>query len=106
MHADGEPRTRAINLDLAEGRLIFEALAELPFKQVFGLIGRLNRMANEIAGRGGNLAERQSFRLDADELELIRHALGGLPFKRVNALLASLREQTREDAEGAADGRA
>jgi hypothetical protein len=92
-------RAYAISLVLAEAQLVFEALAELPFKQVYELIGRLNRQANELAVQGGDVAARQVYRLDAAEFALVLRALGELPFSRVHDLLASLNEQARAQAD-------
>lgn len=92
-------RAYAVNLVLAEAQLVFEALAELPFKQVYELIGRLNRQANELAAQGGDVAARQAYRLDAAEFDLVLRALGELPFSRVHDLLAHLNEQARVQAD-------
>lgn len=77
-----------ITLSLAEGGLVMEALAELPFKTVFGLIGELNRQANE---HDGMIAHE--FVFERADLALIVKALGELPYSRVHALLANLHEQ-------------
>ena len=106
MTAASARRAYAISLALAEAQLVFEALAELPFKRVYELIGRLNRMANEVAAQGGDASARQDYRLDAAELELVVYALSQMPFSRVHALVASLNEQARAQADtspGAAD---
>lgn len=97
MKAEGDRRVYAINLNLAEGQLVFEALAERPFKQVYELIGRLNHRANEVAAQGGHANTPQVYRLDAAELDLMVRALGELPFNRVHVLLANLHEQARAD---------
>ncbi len=104
MKADGDRRIYAIHLDLAEGQLVFEALAERPFKQVYELIGRLNHRANEVASQGGDVTTPQIYRLDAAELDLIARALGELPFNRVHALLASLHEQAQAGVDAVAHG--
>ena len=87
MVANGKPVR--IVLTTAEGALVLEALAELPFKTVFELIGELNRQANDGTAAGGSHA----FILDRASLMLIVKALGELPYSRVHALLANLNAQ-------------
>lgn len=77
--------TVSITLRDDEGRLVIAALAELPFKTVFELIGDLNRQA--VAGAG------QRYQLDRDSLALILGALAQLPYERVHRLLAALERQ-------------
>lgn len=89
--SDG-PGQFTLHLTLAEAQLIFEALAELPFKYVYELIGKLNSRANEIASREAGTAS-QAYVLEAQELALVIRALGALPFNRVHGLLAKLNEQ-------------
>ncbi len=97
MTVGGDRRDYAIHLDLAEGQLVFEALAECPFKQVYELIGRLNYRANEVAEQGGDVTLPQVYHLDAAELDLVTRALSELPYGRVHRLLASLNEQVQAD---------
>ncbi len=104
MKADGDRRIYAIHLDLAEGQLVFEALAERPFKQVYELIGRLNHRANEVAAQGDHVNTPQVYRLDAADLDLMVRALSELPFNRVHTLLASLNEQARAGVDAVAHG--
>lgn len=72
-----------------EGRLVIEALAELPFKAVFELIGDLNRQAVDGAGGPGG----RPYHIGRDDLELMLRALAQLPYERVHRLLAALRTQ-------------
>lgn len=92
----------ALRLHADEGALVIEALAELPFKAVFELIGRLNRQANAAGASGAGPAAR--YLVSAADLELIVAALGQLPYQRVYRLLAALREQL--DSQPAACGQA
>jgi hypothetical protein len=85
----------AVPLDLGEGQLVFEALAELPFKHVYALIGKLNSQANAVAAQGDPY-ERQVYMLEGHELKLVLQALGGLPFNRVHGLLTRLNELARQ----------
>jgi len=87
-----------IHLNVNDGKIIFEALAELPFKYVYDLIGKLNRQAN------------QSLASECDEFALLRHtlgwqeigliikALGGMPFNRVHRLVANLSAQIQQQS--------
>jgi hypothetical protein len=86
MVASGKPVR--IVLTTAEGALVLEALAELPFKTVFELIGELNRQATD-----GAAGDAHAFILDRSSLVLIVKALGELPYSRVHALLANLNAQ-------------
>ena len=86
-------RMLVIHLSLQEGNLLLEALAELPFKSVFELIGKLNQQANELFAPGISPEERQRFVFIEAELSLAIKALGNLPYHRVHALLSSLHQQ-------------
>ena len=85
----------------AQGNLMLEALAERPFKQVFEVIGVLNRQAEQFvaaqAQAAGNAIEardaRAAFTLSASELRLTLEALGDLPYRRVQPLLQDLHAQ-------------
>jgi hypothetical protein len=77
-----------------EGNLIIEALAECPFKQVYELIGKLNRQAN--AGRNADMGARQDFLFTSAEMKLTLAALGNLPFSRVHLLMGELHHQMQE----------
>ena len=89
MAADG--KGLRIALTAAEGGLVVEALAELPFKTVFELIGELNRQANLQGDAGGH-----EFALYPAQLALIVKALGELPYARVHVLMAALHAQVAE----------
>lgn len=86
-------RMLVIHLSLQEGNLLLEALAELPFKSVFELIGKLNQQANELFAPGIAPQERQRFVFVEAELSLAIKALGNLPYHRVHALLSGLHQQ-------------
>lgn len=82
----------------AQGNLMLEALAERPFKQVFEVIGVLNRQADQFAAdepaavRESGRA-RVAFVFSASELRLTLEALGDLPYRRVQPLLQDLHAQ-------------
>ncbi|MBS0496780.1 MAG: hypothetical protein JSR51_03910 [Proteobacteria bacterium] len=86
-------RVLTIRLNVQEGGLLLEALAELPFKSVFELIGKLNQQAHELFAPGCAQHERQRFVLTESELALTIKALGNLPYHRVHELLADLNRQ-------------
>jgi hypothetical protein len=86
-----ESRTVQLQMDVDGGRIVFEALGEMPFKLVYTLIGKLNRQANRSLARSGNRAA--CYYLSPDELGLIVKALGELPFQRVFRLLESINTQ-------------
>lgn len=103
--------TLALRAD--QGALVIEALAELPFKTVFELIGRLNRQANGVdpaAGvrlgvdpaAGADAGGALPYVVGAADLELIVGALGRLPYNRVHRLLAALEQQLRAHGAGPA----
>ncbi|MFP5394277.1 MAG: hypothetical protein ACLGI6_22515 [Gammaproteobacteria bacterium] len=82
----------AVALDVQQGRLVMEALAARPFREVFELIGRLNAWA----GAAFAISERDAgapFALTQAELALVIEALGELPYRRVHVLVGSLQSQ-------------
>lgn len=90
----GEEVMLTVALRPEEGNLIIEALAECPFKQVYELIGKLNRQAN--AGRSACAGAAQDFLFTPAEMKLTITALGNLPFSRVHALMGELHRQMQE----------
>ena len=94
----GHPAQKAfqIHLSVSEGKIVFEALAELPFKYVYDLIGKLNRQAIQNSPGGDNEMVRLRLTLDLPEIGLIIKALGGLPFNRVHRLVDKLSAQLQQ----------
>ncbi len=86
-------RTFLIYLTLEEGNLLLEALAELPFKLVFELIGELNQQANTLFSGHEDFHEKQRFSFSGQEVNLAIKALGVLPYNRVHLLLSNLNQQ-------------
>ncbi len=85
----------SLQLNLQQGNLILEALAERPFKLVFELIGMLNQQAamqlpSDTETGADNIIH---FELSAAQLRLVIEALGDLPYNRVHQLLAQLHQQ-------------
>ena len=89
-----EEKAFVINLTVDEGRTVFEALAEQPFKYVFELIGNINKQANEAVDRSDKDAPT-TYTVTGQELKLIVQALAGMPFERVHELIANLNGQIR-----------
>ncbi|MCE3604304.1 hypothetical protein LXA47_11900 [Massilia sp. P8910] len=81
-----------LSLRADQGALVIEALAELPFKTVFDLIGRLNRQANA-ADAGADADAARAYSVSVPDLQLIVGALRLLPYHRVHLLMDALEEQ-------------
>lgn len=92
---DPAQKTYIINLDINAGKMLFEALAELPFKYVYELIGKLNRQANQCAPPAGRAKALHSYSLSLQEIGLMINALGQMPFNRVHKLVQNLNGQVR-----------
>jgi hypothetical protein len=87
----------SVQLTLGHSQLILQALAELPFKTVFELIGQLNQQTHRLFSHDAVDSERmQTFVLSASDLALCIKALGEMPFKRVSALLSHLNREILE----------
>ncbi|MDE2387607.1 MAG: hypothetical protein KGN35_00740 [Betaproteobacteria bacterium] len=86
-------RVLTIELNMQEGNLLLEALAECPFKLVFELIGKLNQQASELFAPGAVQQERQRFVFSESELSFSIKALSNMPYHRVHELLADLNRQ-------------
>ena len=94
-----EEKVFEISLTAAEGRTVFEALAEQPFKHVFELIGNINNQANEALDRSDNDAPA-TYTITGKELAIIVSALGNMPFERVHELIANLNRQIGDRGSG------
>jgi hypothetical protein len=89
-----------LQLSLAQGNLILEALAERPFKQVFELIGSLNSQAAQAFSAEAEEHDLGKFILNAPQLRLILEVLGEMPYNRVNRLLHSMHQQIQKATAG------
>ncbi len=87
---DDEVRTFLFPLSVEDGRTVVEALAELPFKYVFDLIGSINRQANEAVAKSCDEDAVHKYAFSRQEFELIVKALGNLPFNCVHTVLENL----------------
>ena len=85
-----------LQLTLPESSLLLEALIELPFKQVFELIGKLNHQAQQFYATDAASTTRQAFTVDSREFSCCVKALGGLPYSRVHELLGNLQQQLQK----------
>lgn len=74
-----------IKITIGEGKVIFKSLAELPFKEVFELIGKLNQQTN--SQKVYHDSEEIIFTLTKTELEIIKKALSGQPFYQVSGIM-------------------
>ena len=84
-----------LDLTLEQANLILEALAELPFKQVFELIGHLDRQAQEGLAAAAGAPAGVRVGVGPAPMRLILSSLGRLPYERVNRLLHSMHQQMR-----------
>ncbi|VVE09298.1 hypothetical protein PIN31009_02537 [Pandoraea iniqua] len=82
------PTTFDLVLAADDAQLVMAALAELPFKRVYELIGTLNHQAN--AAQAG---EPIACALSAPAFALIIEALGHLPYHRVHGLIDAMKGQ-------------
>jgi hypothetical protein len=97
-----DERVFEISLTAEEGRTVFEALAEQPFKHVFELIGNINKQANKALDRS-DTDTPTPYTVTGKELALIVRALGTMPFERVHELIANLNRQIRDQGSGIRD---
>jgi hypothetical protein len=97
---DSPQHEYSVFLNRTEGRLIMQALAELPFKYVYELIGKLNHQANEITAGDRDAPHFQLRRLSLQELHLMIRALEEMPFRQVHDLLANLNAQISDHQKG------
>lgn len=86
-------RTVSIELNLAEGNLLLNALAECPFKTVFELIGKLNYQAHLNFGEVSDQSVRRPFDFTEQEMSISIKALEKLPYELVHHLLTRLNAQ-------------
>jgi hypothetical protein len=66
-----------------EGKIIFMALTDLPFKLVFELIGKLNKQSNSQVPKDGEII----LLLSRTDIELIFEALSKQPYSQVYRLM-------------------
>ncbi len=77
-------------ITIEEGRVIFHALSELPFKQVFELIGKINSQTNQQVKKTETSDGRIVLVLNELDLELISQALSKQPYERVFKIISKL----------------
>jgi hypothetical protein len=75
----------SLKITIGEGKVIFKSLSELPFKEVFELIGKLNQQT--ISQKVYHDSEEIIFTLTKTELEIIKKALSGQPFYQVSGIM-------------------
>ena len=80
-----------LDLSIEEMKIIISALAELPFKTVFELIGKINENANlNVLSKTVPL---YVMAFKDVEIRLIISSLGQLPFEKVYGLMGKINEQ-------------
>ena len=85
-----------VALDRDQSGLVLSALAELPFKTVYALIGKLNQQAHENFPTAKERGTPKAFRMEPREFALCLEALGALPYHTVSRLMEHLRSQLSE----------
>jgi len=76
-----------IEMDRRESGFLLAALAELPFKTVFALIGKINAQAYANFPDPSQHEMRKPFEFERDELAFCARTLQSLPYRDVHALL-------------------
>lgn len=74
-----------LKITVGEGKVIFKSLSELPFKEVFELIGKINQQT--ISQKVYHDFEEIVLILTKTELEIVKKALSGLPFYQVSGIM-------------------
>lgn len=87
---------RSIELSLQEAQLVFKSLAELPFKLVYELIGKINKQSNSLIITGGKSNQNIRIELTNQEFNRIVKALEKQPFTTVHKLIEKLNSQCKE----------
>lgn len=103
--AKNRPRSAiVVAMDRRESGMLLAALAELPFKKVYQLIGNLNAQAHAQFGDRSAPGDALPFRFEPVEWEFCLGVLQSLPYRDVHRLLERI---GRRDPSGqaSADGR-
>lgn len=90
-----------ITLHLDEGRIVFEALAQMPFREVFTLIAKINDHTNRSAGEDNDCA----YPFSRSELETVIRALGERPFGLVYGIVEKINRQLKAQFAGGEEKR-
>ncbi len=85
-----------IELTLEEGQMVFQSLAEFPFKMVYELIGKLNKKSGNLIIKGGQQNDKISLELNSEELLLMLRSLEKKPFADVHQLINKLNGRYHE----------
>lgn len=76
-----------VEMDRLESGILLAALAELPFKTVYALIGKVNARAHGHFSDPSQHAKRKPFEFEIHELAFCAQTLESLPYREVHALL-------------------
>lgn len=82
-------------LSIEEGKIIIEALAELPFRHVFELIGKINSQANKKNSSDLSYEKSKEYRVNMEDVEIMVTALGHMPFIKVENIMGKLGKQIK-----------
>jgi len=77
-----------LNITLSDGKIIFKALSEMPFKLVYELIGKINQQVNQ--QKTGNDNSEIILYLNELELQTILEALSEEPFNKVHGVIEKI----------------
>lgn len=82
--------------DRHQSGMVLVALAELPFKNVFEVIGRINEQAHRCFGDGTDAQAKHPFRLSRREIGLCLEALQAMPYGAVREIASRLESLVAE----------
>ena len=80
----------SLNITVNEGKIIFKALTDLPFKTVYELIGKLNEQSNKENTNQYSDEMKMTLKLTKKDLGIITEALSKQPFKTVYGIIEKI----------------
>ncbi len=80
-----------LNITIEEGKNIFLALSEMPFKRVYDLIGRINRQTIQQNNKSKHPDNNIAFFLSGTDIDLIIESLSPYPYNQVNSIMQKLK---------------
>lgn len=83
------------NITIEEGKKIFLALSEMPFKRVYDLIGRINSQTVQQNNRPEHLKHGITLVLSGPDIDLIAESLSAFPYNQVNRIMQKLKALKR-----------
>jgi hypothetical protein len=79
-----------LNITIEEGKKIFLALSEMPFKRVYDLIGRINSQTVQQDKRPDHLKQDITFILSGPDIDLIAESLSAFPYNQVHTTMQKI----------------